>query len=421
MRYSLFILVLSLLSFAANGQNNALVLNGAYVKVNGGSFASPVYLVVNAGQATGIMRTSGHIISEAEGNYVQWNTSDVTVTSNYVFPMGYSNTDYLPVTIHKNSVGSGSGHTNNASAIVMSTWATAAANNLPFANTVTAISGPSGAGATNSVIDRWWQVQAGTNVSATADVSYRGAENTTAAPLGLFSGQHWDIPSLQWAPPTGSGTGLVSGIGTVSNITLVNVGAGISSPYILSSASLPLPIELVSFTAVCENGEMNIKWANASETNVMNIELQKSYDLNNWTTIHTAAPSNTSTMTYYNYNYGESMGGQIYYRLRTNNNDGYSDLSAVIYAQSCGSAENTLSSFYAEQSIYVHTHFLNGTSVNYIMYDLQGKKILQGSFSASEGDQLTTVQTADLSNGIYIFSATADSKTYTQKILITNK
>lgn len=355
------------------GQNNALILNGAFININNGSWASPVYLVVNNGQPAAILRNSGHIISEKEGNYVQWNTDDVTVATNYTIPFGYSNSDYLPVSIHKNSIGSGAGHTNNSSAMAVSTWSTPA-DNTSVGNSVTSMIGYNGGNATNAVIDRWWQVLSCTNVSSTFDVTYRGFENTTAAPLGVFNAQQWDAVTAAWMASSGSGTGVTIGTGSVTNINLIPHGLSTSSPYILSTSATPLPIELISFTANCTDNQIHIKWTNATETDVMNIELQKSYDLNSWTTIYTASPSNQNINTYYNYEYTETNNQVIYYRLKTNNNDGGFDLGAVIYMQPCESISEILTAYSDGSTIHVHTDFENTAIVNYALFDVQGKK-----------------------------------------------
>lgn len=410
---SLFCLAFT--SSSAQAQNNALVLNGAYVNISNGTWTNPVYLVVNSGQPAAILRNSGHIISESEGNYVQWNTANVLSTTNYVFPFGYSNTDYLPVTVHKNSTGP-----DNTSAITISTWSTPA-NNTPWANSVTTMAGLAGSNPVNSVIDRWWQIQAGSNVSANLDVTYRGAENSIATPLAPISGQHWDIPSTQWLAPTGSGTGVVAGTGTVTNITMMPHGSGISSPYVLSASNSPLPIELISFTAKCVNDRMEIKWVNATETNVMSIELEKSTDMNIWTSIYTASPSNQNNTTFYEFIYDEESNGNIYYRLKINNNDGVTEYSYIIFTQPCKAKSDVITAFYYDHNISVHTHFTAGSIVQYSLFDLQGKRVMQGEFSAAEGDQATRIQLSDLSNAIYIFNATNTNQYFNRKILISDK
>ncbi|HCQ30539.1 MAG TPA: hypothetical protein DIU39_09645, partial [Flavobacteriales bacterium] len=79
--------VFSLLLFLNSyGQNNTLILNGAYTIMNGGSAGTPVYLVVNQPDTAGIVRVSGHIATENQYHYVKWVTG--TNTGNYVFPFG---------------------------------------------------------------------------------------------------------------------------------------------------------------------------------------------------------------------------------------------------------------------------------------------------------------------------------------------
>jgi hypothetical protein len=408
------------LTHNAKAQNNALVLNGAYITISNGTWVNPVYLVVNGNQPSAIVRNSGHIISEKEGNYIQWNTSDVTVATDYIFPLGYSTTDYLPVTIHKSSVGVGAGHIDNSSSFKISTWSTAT-DNTSWANTVTSVAGPSGANAVNSAIDRWWQVLAGTNVSGTMDLTYRGAENTTAIPLGLFNAQQWDAATLQYLTPSGSGNGVTSGTGIISGISLLTHGLNTSSPYIISSTSSPLPIELVDFKAECDQQRMNIKWTTASENNVVNIELQKSTDLNLWSTIYSAMPSNSNHNTNYNFTYEANEKTTVYFRLRTNNNDGQSDLSAIFSAQPCNSNEDNLTAFFYNDNLAIHTHFISASTVNYSIYDLTGKKVFSGEYEATEGEQIISVPLEYLSNAIYIFRAESNGKVYNQKIIIANK
>ena len=411
-----FQLLLNGLGFVS-AQNNALVINGAYINVANGTFVNPIYLVVNNGTPAAISRTSGHIISEQEGNFVRWMTSDVTVATNYVFPFGYSNTDYLPVTIHKSSVGVGALHINNGLSIDMSTWATINTN-VTWANTVTSMTGAAGANATNSVVDRWWQVISLPDVTGTMDVSYRGAENTTAYPVGPFSGQEWDHTSLQWLPANGSGAGVTVGIGTTTGIVLTGMGAGISAPYILSATIAPLPIELVSFSASCEGVKTHIKWTDASETNVSNIELQKSDDVNTWNTIYVATPSNSSTTTNYNYSYQETSTAPMYYRLKTNNYDGGSDISAAIYQLPCSGADNTLSAFYSDNTLNVLSHFGSDDKVTYTLFDIAGNKVLTGEYNAGKGNHLLSFPVYDLANSIYLFKAESSTTYYTQKIII---
>lgn len=384
--------------------------------MNNGTFASPVYLVVNKNSNQGIKRISGHIISEKEGNFVRWMTGNVTVPTSFIFPFGYNTTDYLPVTINKTSVGA----VDNTSAVTVSTWSTIP-DNTAWASTVTNMVGLAGADATNSAIDRNWQIMTASNVTATTDLTYRGAENTTTvAPLGSFSGQEWDLPTTNWMTGTGSGIGVTAGTGSVTGITVGPYGISTSSPYVLTATSSPLPIELISFSAGCDGNNTHIKWTTATENNVWYIELQKSYDLNYWSVLYTAQPSNTLSTTNYNYVYSETNNVTVYYRLKTTDNDGSSETSAIIVNQPCDDAliSNNLSAFYYGNMLNVLSQFEKDALVKYSLYDVQGKRIVTGEYTAGKGEQMVSLPINDLADGIYVFNAESNATFYNRKIII---
>src|SRR5690349_5158237 len=90
-----------LLGWQAFSQNHALVINGAYINLNGGTGTSPVYLVVNQSGTSGIIRTTGYIHTEGQYNIVKWNTG--TNSGKYVFPFGVGGVanNYIPFTFTK--------------------------------------------------------------------------------------------------------------------------------------------------------------------------------------------------------------------------------------------------------------------------------------------------------------------------------
>jgi hypothetical protein len=222
--------LLSLLAAKMLAQNNALVLNGAFVVFSGGSPSSRVQLVVNQSSTNGIVRSSGHIISEGQFHAVKWNAT--ANNGSYVFPFGYSTSDYIPLSFIKN--------TTNSTSITVSTWASAQ-DNTPWATanlvaSVTDMTGVGGATAENSVIDRWWEIGADAGTIATIEFRYRGAENTTTInPSGNFQAQNWTGNS--WNAPIGAGTGVTTGTGAVTA-----TGTTTFTPWVLTTQQYALPI-----------------------------------------------------------------------------------------------------------------------------------------------------------------------------------
>ncbi|MEW6774643.1 MAG: hypothetical protein AB1304_11705, partial [Bacteroidota bacterium] len=109
-----------LLSLKFISQNNALILNGGFVVMNGGTAGAPTYIVINQNSTQGITRTAGHIHSENQYNFVEWVTG--TNTGSYVIPFGVGGTatDYIPLGFNK---------TNAANiTLTVSTYSTNSAN-----------------------------------------------------------------------------------------------------------------------------------------------------------------------------------------------------------------------------------------------------------------------------------------------------
>ncbi len=227
-------------------QNNALVLNGGYVILNGGTAATPVYLTINQPNTAGIARTAGHIHSENQYNYVQWVTG--TNTGSYVIPFGVGGnaTDYIPLGFNK---------TNAANiTLTVSTYSTNAANTpMPGASTSNgaAVAAVSAIPQAANAIDRYWNVKTNAAVNADLTFSYRGSENTIGSPPNFcatdtLKAQNWN--GTTWNPLKGPGTpGVTSGIGTVGPIPYTTYGQ-----FVL--ASVPISPTITASQSVTCNG-----------------------------------------------------------------------------------------------------------------------------------------------------------------------
>jgi len=206
MRKLLCVFGLILNGFLGVSQNNALVLNGAYIRLNGGTSANPIFIVINQPQTTGIIRPGGgHIHSENQFNFIKWVTS--TTTGNYVFPFGVNAvaTDYIPFEFNKITAG----NTN----LTVSTFSTNSAN-LPFPTPVTSMTQ-----ASNS-IDRFWDIRSSATVTSNLTFRYRGIENTTGlCATDTVKAQYWTNAAGPWSSLFGPGNpGVTVGIGAVGAI-----------------------------------------------------------------------------------------------------------------------------------------------------------------------------------------------------------
>lgn len=232
-----FILFL-LISWSVAAQNNLLVLDGAYIVLDGGTAANSMYVVIDEPSDQGIVRLSGgHIHSENQYHYIKWLNSNGA--GNYLFPFGINAADYIPFTFGKTS-----GGTND---IMVSTWTTNQAN-LPYpaatnVGPVTSMTGT--ADAVQRAIDRFWDIQSPAPVTSDLTFSYRGIENTTMNPLGQIFAQHWN--GAAWDPQVGPGTpGVTVGVGTSGLVA----GQTTFSPWVLTICDTTSGVDTM---AICQN------------------------------------------------------------------------------------------------------------------------------------------------------------------------
>jgi len=216
------------------------------MRMDAGTKTSPIYLVVDNTNTTGITRTAngGHIHSENQWDIVQWNSG--TGTGNYVYPFGVGGnpSDYIPFSFNKTTAVS--------SNISTSTWATNPQNmphpdtsNLPAVNIMDCPNMYSTGDSVTAVIDRFWDIRSPAAVTADVTFSYLGSENTTANPNGTFKAEHWN--GTTWDAPVGPGdAGVTSGVGTVGPVT----GQTTFSPWTL--VGIPTPLTIASATtSIC--------------------------------------------------------------------------------------------------------------------------------------------------------------------------
>ena len=391
-------------------QYNSLVVNGAYLVLNGGTFGNNIELVVNQGSTNGIARNSGHIISEGQYNYVRWNTG--ALSGNYIFPFGNTTGGFLPLSLNKTSAG--------AAAIIASTWGTQA-DNLPFADSssvavCTNMNSIYGGSAIGSVIDRWWDIINSAPLTANLTFTYAGAENTTAAPTGTFGSQRWN--GGQWLLPAGSATGTPIGTGT-----LTVPGVSVFSPFVLVNMSNPLPIELIAFEAYCFEKEVHITWSTATETNNSYFTLERSTDNVNWTTA-SILPGAGNSNQLLNYSISDNPSFNpvdvLYYRLRQTDYNGEFHYSGTITVKNCAADPDWF--MYpnpANTSLTIDLGRLAETLPLIELYSIEGKKVKEFNCKQQVHAQLK-LSLEGLGAGIYFIRITdpKNLKSTVKKLII---
>lgn len=311
-------------------------------------------LIITNSASTALTSGSGYILSETNAGYnkgvVRWKS--VTANGTYTFPFGVNGVK-IPLVFTKTS---GSGD------VAVSTRATNASNNLPWANvpsTGQAVAHMASAvlGATDAsvpaVIDRWWDISTTATMQANVTFNYRLIENTTNYAAPDFGSQHWRANA--WQEPVGGGnvnpdgvTGYVS-VSGMTNFTPINTTPIFEqdqtyfSPYVLAPIIFPLPSTVDYFRGGCEGNFNEIEWRAAKLASTDYYVLEKSLNGSNWEEIEQIKPlGEVDQMMSYAYTDMSNRGGATYYRLLEVNYSGAANQLGVIDV-TCSSLENAIS------------------------------------------------------------------------------
>ncbi len=355
---------------------------------------------------TAVTYGTGYVLSETNAavnpSIMRWNMG--AVTGAHVYPFGVAGTQ-IPFTFNKTTVG--------ATNVDVSTRSTAASNNLPWAGASNvaavgfmfcpnlAISG--NPCAVNSVIDRWWDITTSAAVTANCTFSYRGSENTLNVPYntGNIGTQFWDGSNWNGNNFTiGSALAVSAGVGAVT-------ASGLSQfcPYVLSSFLVPLPIDLINYSAICKgNSSVQLNWSTSFESNSAYFDIMNSRDGINFTKIASVnAIGNSSAINNYAYTVVNKTGLGNYYRLKMVDKDLTARNSKIEFiSDNCDVKEEIPNLYYNQQNGIVITNTSkNATNYTLTIFDAAGKLIRESNLAVSEGYNTFTID-APIANGIYL-------------------
>lgn len=190
-----------------------------------------------------------------------------------------------------------------------------------------------------------------------------------------------------------------------------------------SNALSPLPVELITFSANCENDNLvKLKWSTATESNNDHFVIEKSYGDGSWNEIaQVQGAGNSQNIINYVYNDENYYRGTSYYRLIQVDYDGNETVYDLL-SVNCNSnnssiivypnpAQNNVTVEVSSNSILGETHL----SVT----DISGKLIFQRIVNLEEGQTIIPLNTSELSTGSYFITLKNASEQFSPiKIII---
>jgi len=191
----------------------------------------------------------------------------------------------------------------------------------------------------------------------------------------------------------------------------------------LGSQNIPLPIELLSFSANCLDDKTQLNWATATETDNNYFEIEKSNNGNNFENIGIVyGAGNSSSIINYEFDDNNKTEFTSYYRLKIVDFDNNFTYSKTI-STNCKETANTEVNIYNPANggtIYISLKNNKELKYNLLITDKLGRKIENKIFNIEDKNRIIKINKKNLSSGLYNISFYSDKNIYTEQIFIGN-
>lgn len=403
-------------------QARIVVNNDAYVVMDGGTAATPIYVVLDNPNSNGVttLGTGGNWVSEGEHNKLRWRIAGNTGA--YQIPFTTENDVKIPYEMNVTGAGAGGTH------IDFSTYPTNVAN-VPYPTMVNHMAAADGSTADNSdwVIDRFWISDAlnyTTRPSSEIVFGYDPDETTgNSLTLGNMVAQRYRTTDDTWGGST-SGSALYFGVDNFAATQVEN--AVVPSNELWQAWTLVddvnlLPVELLYFNAECRDTYVNLTWATATEKDADFFVVEKTLDGEHWTTVEQlAAQGNSNSESSYQVKDYNPRNTLSYYRLRQVDFDGKQEVFEIQSLQACGNQNESISVNSHNNGVYqvtINADYEETFQAN--LLDLNGKQVRNTrTLQAVSGENIFLFEDQQLSTGIYMLTIESPSTKYNHKILI---
>jgi hypothetical protein len=164
-----------------------------------------------------------------------------------------------------------------------------------------------------------------------------------------------------------------------------------------------------------------VNWTTASELNNDYFTIQRSDDGVNFHDVGTVAGLGTTSQAHsYSFTDLTPMTALTYYRLRQTDYNGVSHTFEISALQPCESSGDQVNAFASGNSIDVVMNLAQSGDYVVNVLDARGRLVASRQVSAAEGYNRFEMRDVIPAVGVYFIQVTGTSKTYSQKVYITN-
>jgi hypothetical protein len=185
-----------------------------------------------------------------------------------------------------------------------------------------------------------------------------------------------------------------------------------------------LPVEIVFFTANCENNNtVSVNWTTASEHNSDYFSLEKSRDGVTWNELKKiAAAGNSTQLINYSVADASDINGTVYYRLSQYDIDGASKVYDIVSTNCSAEKELSLMAYPNPSNGQFTVKIENALGGSYTLgiTDMQGKAIEQQNIQLETGTTVVKLNPIGLKPGVYLLQLVNASTIEKQLKLLVN-
>jgi endonuclease/exonuclease/phosphatase family metal-dependent hydrolase len=185
--------------------------------------------------------------------------------------------------------------------------------------------------------------------------------------------------------------------------------------YLFEGASeAPLPVKLIEFSAAKQNTAVKLNWATSQEINSKEFVVERSANSVNFETIATvAARGNSSTTTFYQATDVRPVQGNNFYRLRSVDLDGKTELSKILKINFAKAFTVSLTPNPASQ--YLVVNLTNRQEpITMQLIDASGRLVQQTILL----NDVNRISLHNVNKGVYFVKLIATSESYTEKLIV---
>ncbi len=169
-----------------------------------------------------------------------------------------------------------------------------------------------------------------------------------------------------------------------------------------------LPVELVSFTARCEEENIFLEWTTASEINNDYFIIETSDDGINWNAINIInGAGNSNTLIDYEYSDYGVINEVRFYRLKQVDFDGKDEYSDIIAVDCANNKLNEIENIDlypnpAKDRLILSFKIIGKSRLGIVMVNCLGLQVLDKSIEVEAGININETDISSLNNGVYI-------------------